>query len=381
MTELLNVRFGLRRLLQNPAYHSSEAALPKEELLRDPSIGRIINDMAAGIVRDPAALLTDSYTPQERRKDWDALMKKEVVAGGVGGEIVPLDSRSRPGHKILDHHMPHFYHVANYKGTSVASLVTQEAIEKALWANLAMHSTPYKSEIRRMLVMTAGLSHVTKYRAPTAKAIVEYFGARRVLDPCIGWGGRMLGTLVTGATYVGCEPDPSTVAGLRRILSELPTLVPERATIHERPVEDCLETLRSEAPFDIVLTSPPYFNLELYTGGEQSVSRFPTWDRWVAGWLKPVIVGCLGCLREGGVSCWSVKNIRTDRIYPLADEVARIHKEAGWELVKTVTLRGSARPGGGRVKDGKETRESEEETYCYRRMVGHAIGHAAEERG
>jgi hypothetical protein len=371
MTEILNVRFGLRKLLQNPAYHASEAAISKEELAKDPAISRIITDLAAAIVRDPAVILTDSYTATERRKDWEALIKKPVLEAG---EIVPLDSRSRPGHKLLDHYMPHFYRVANYKGVSVASLITQEAVEKALWANLAMHSTPYKSEIRRMLVMTGGLSNVTKYRTVTAKAIVEYFGARRVLDPCVGWGGRMLGTLVTGAEYVGCEPDPNTVAGLRGILAELPN--PERATVFAQPVEACwdrLHALRSMEAFDMVLTSPPYFNLELYTGGEQSVARFPTWSEWVAGWLKPTILGCLACLGEGGVSCWSVKNIRTDRVYPLADEVARIHKEAGWELVKTVTLRGSARPGAGRITSGKETRESEEETYCYRASVADAV--------
>ncbi len=179
----------------------------------------------------------------------------------------------------------------------------------------------------------------------------------------------MLGTLVTGASYDGCEPDPNTAASLRTILADpaLPTSVPERARIIEKPVEECWDMLRRD--YDMVLTSPPYFNLELYTGGEQSVSRYPTWMDWLERWLKPVILRCLECLRDSGVSCWSVKNIRTDRVYPLADEVKRIHVEAGWELVKTVAMRGSARPGGGRILEGKETRESEEETFCFRRRV------------
>ena len=362
--ELLNTRFGLRKLLQSPSHHSSQVAIPREDLApeKEPLIRGSIATLAAAIVENPAALLRDEYTVTERRKDWEALVKKEVLEDG---DIAAIDTRSRPGHKLLDHYMPHFYDVANYKGISVRSLVNQEALEKALFANLVMHSTPYKSEIRRMLVLTGGLGNVTKYRTVTAKAIVQYFGAKRVLDPCAGWGGRMLGALAAGAAYVGCEPDPNTAAGLRGILADPAIASCSRlAQIFEKPVEDC----ELGAEFDMILTSPPYFNLERYTAGEQSIGRHATWTAWLEDWLRPVILGCLALLKEG-TSCWSVKNFRSDAWYPLADEVTRIHKEAGWGLVKTVTMRGSGRPGAGRVKEGKETRESEEETFCFRRFA------------
>ena len=367
--DLLNTRFGLRALLQSTTHHTSLAAIPKEDLTaeKEPRIRQQLAALAAAIVATPTAILNDEYTALERRKDWESLVKKEVLRDG---DIIPLDARSRPGHKLLDHYMPHFYDVANYKGVSVRSLMTQEAVEKALLANLAMHSTPYKSEIRRMLVLTGGLGNVTKYRAATAKAVVQYFGATRVLDPCIGWGGRMLGALAAGATYVGCEPDPKTAAGLRGILGDpaIPTSIPQLAHVLEAPVETSWDILRGSGPYDMVLTSPPYFNLERYTAGDQSVTRHTTWSTWLRDWLQPVVLGCLSMLEEGGTSCWSVKNFRTEAWYPLADEVTRIHKEAGWTLVKTVTMRGSGRPGAGRVKGGKETRESEEETFCFRRL-------------
>ena len=61
-----------------------------------------------------------------------------------------------------------------------------------------------------------------------------------------------------------------------------------------------------------------------------------------------------------------MKNFKTDKAYPLADVVKEIHKKAGWGLVKTVVMNGSGRPGGGRIKEGKTTRGSEEETFCFR---------------
>jgi len=360
---ILNKRGALRNFLARPEAHSKDDLIPEKE----PTLRPRLTVIAKEIMADPDSILRDTYTVTERREDWTALLNKSVLADG---DVAPIDTRSRPGHKILDHFMPHFYDVKNYKGVSVRGVMSTPLLEKALMTNIIMHSTPYKSEIRRMLIMTAGLGNVTKYRTVTSKAIVQYFGARRVLDPCCGWGGRMLGCLAAGpdTKYVGCEPDPNTTTGLQNILLDLG--LGSRGVIYGKAAEDVLPVLAMGAQFDMVLTSPPYFNLELYTAGDQSTRRHATWDEWVERWLRPVVLASLACLKADGVSCWSVKNFKTDRIYPLADVTKQIHKDAGWELVKTVVMRGSGRPGGGRIASGKETRGSEEETFCFRRAGG-----------
>lgn len=364
---IVDKRFALRTLLDQEKYHCHEESIPKEEISaeKEPLLRGKLAELATQIIANSNSVLLDTYEPLERKRDWIALVKKKVIEAG---DIVPIDARSRPGHKLLDHHMPHFWDVTNHKGKSVRGLFTQESVEKALITNICMHSTPYKSEIRRMLLMTGGLGNVTKYRAVTAKSIVKFYNAKKVLDPCIGWGGRMLGALAAGAEYVGCEPDPKTVGGLQGILGDLPEDVKGRATIIGEPAEVGLDSVKGM--FDMVLTSPPYFNLEVYTGGDQSTGRHATWDAWVENWLKVIVLRGLALLREGGVSCWSVKNFKTDKAYPLADVVRDIHKKVGWDLVKTVVMKGSGRPGGGRIKDGKTTRGSEEETFCFRKAVG-----------
>lgn len=362
MANILGVRFAARKLLDNESYHESTQTIPKTELTqeKEPDLRSKLAPIIADIAANPDLILRDEYTLAEREKDWISLCKKEVIKDG---EVLPIDTRSRPGHKILDHWHPHFYDVQNWKGISVRSLVTAAHLEKAFLTNIQMHSTPYKSEIRRMLVMTGGLGNVTKYRAVTSKAIAEFFGARKVLDPCVGWGGRMLGSLAAGAEYTGCEPDPNTARGLRGILGDIGREMGARADILDMPAEMGLLGIMGE--FDMVLTSPPYFNLELYTSGDQSTTNRPTWDAWVETWLKPVILSCLAKLRTGGTSCWSVKNFRTDKAYPLADVTKKIHADAGWELIKTVTMRGSGRMGSGRIVEGGELRGSEEDTYCF----------------
>lgn len=368
---ILNTRFGLRKFLRDEKYHLHDGSITKAAipLTSETALATVIKALATAIVADTSLILKDVYTDQERKQDWLSLMKKQVL--DENNAVVPLDARSRPGHKLLDHHMTHFWNVANHKGVSVRSLCTQADLEKAIFTNVCMHSTPYVSEIRRTLVMTGGLGNVTKYRAATSKAIVSRWGAKSVLDPCIGWGGRMVGALAADATYVGFEPDPNTANGLRAILADeaIPKEIRKKAHVIEQPAEIGLSALPVGQMFDLVLTSPPYYNLEIYTAGDQSTVRYPTWDSWVKQWYKPLVLACLARITPGGTSCWSVKNIKTTGSYPLADLTKGIHKDAGWTLVETVTMKGSGRPGSKRIQEGKETRGSEEETFCFQRAA------------
>lgn len=345
--DILNKRFGLRSLLRNPSYRTREGSIPQTELTQDkePDIRTHVARLVSYILEDPNRLLQDEYSVTERRKDWDALVKKDATT---------FDSRSRVGHNLLDHHMPHFWNVKNHKGISVSSLVTPESLEKACMLNIGMHTTPYKSEIRRTIVLASGMSSVTKYRAGISKAIVKRYNATSVLDPCIGWGGRMIGSLAAGATYTGCDPDPNTFRGLQGILLD----IGKEANIHNSPAEEFLPTLSNNS-VDLVLTSPPYYDLELYTAGDQSVKQNMTWEVWVDDWLKPVILHCLRCLRSDGKSCWSVKNFKTAKKYPLADVVRDIHTEQGWLLIETISVKGPGRPGA--------AKPSEEQTFVYAR--------------
>jgi hypothetical protein len=341
--ELLNKRFGLRNLLSNQAYHNFQGSIPKSELTieKEPDFHKTVSRLASELVANPNVLLVDEYSQEERKKDWINLVKQKTVK---------LDSRSRVGHKLLDHHMPHFWRVKNPKGKSVTSMMTLHDLQKAILLNVQMHSTPYVSEIRRTLVLSGGLASVTKYRAGMAKFIVSRYSAKRVLDPCIGWGGRMIGSLAADAEYIGCDPDLNTFQGLQGILQD----IDKSAQLYNSPAESILPTLETGS-VDMILTSPPYYNLELYTSGDQSVKENMSWESWVSNWLRPLVLQCLRVLKPDGTSCWSVKNFK----HPLADVVRDIHTEKGFVCVESITLQGPGRPG--------VTKPSEEQTFIYRK--------------
>jgi hypothetical protein len=372
LNDILNKKFALRSLLTNTKYHTSEASISKEDIsqVKEPNLYLQVAQLAKQIVDNPNIILSDSYDILTRKSDWISLKNKEVLENGI---IIPIDARSRPGHKILDNFMQHFWDVRNHKGTSVRSLCTQENLEQALLKNICMHSTPYKSEIRKMLTMYGAIGNVTKYRTVTSKAITQLFDAHRVFDPCVGWGGRMLGCLSASddIDYIGCEPDTQTYKGLIAILKDeaIPEDVRNRALIYNQPAEDVLMHMHKDELFDMILTSPPYFNLELYTSGEQSIIKYPTWDDWVDKWLKVVLLSCLSHLFDDGVSCWNVKNFKIDsKAYPLEDVVVKIHKDAGWTLVKRVCMDSPGRMGNNRITANIETRKAVEETLCFKKL-------------
>lgn len=346
--EVLNKRFGLRGLLRNAAYRSHEGSISKTELTqeKEPELHATATRLANDLAANPDVLLLDVYPPTERLRDWEALVERDVVT---------FDSRSRVGHKLLDHYMPHFWNVTNAKGVSVRSMMTPESLRKAILLNAQMHSTPYKSEIRRTLVLSGGLASVTKYRAGLSKYLVKRYAATSVLDPCIGWGGRMIGSLAAGATYTGFEPDPNTFRGLQGILAD----IGKTADIHNVAAETYLPRIAT-ASMDMILTSPPYYTLEMYTAGDQSVKDAMSWETWVSTWLRPLVKECLRCLKPNGKSCWSVKNFKIgNRLHPLADVIRDIHREEGFVLLESFTMQGPGRPG--------VTKPSEEQTFTYQR--------------
>ena len=253
-------------------------------------------------------------------KDWGSLVKKKIEKNNIS-------STSTVGLCIIRKCMPHIYEVENYKGKSVKKSWTIEKLEKAVRTNRKSHSTPYASEIIRQLGFTSGTSKVTIYRPLLTKRIVQYYNAKNVLDVCVGWGGRMLGSVcIDGVSYTGIEPCSKTFEGLKQMRD---TLSLSNVVLHHDVAEKVLPTL--ERKYDLALTSPPYYNLEKYSDEATQSHHYGKYEDWVEKFLKPVVHGVLDKLVEGGKSCWSVKNFKTDKKYNLYDDVVRLHKEKGWE--------------------------------------------------
>ena len=109
----------------------------------------------------------------------------------------------------------------------------------------------------------------------------------------------------------------------------------------------------------MALTSPPYYNLEIYSEESNQSHKYGSYDEWYNKFLKPVVHGVLSKLKKGGKSCWSIKNFKTDKKYNLYDDIVKLHQERGWKKVDTEFYVGYCLRPGLKDKDGNAMKSRE----------------------
>ena len=170
------------------------------------------------------------------------------------------------------------------------------------------------------------------FPADIARNLIDEFtpAGGAVLDPCHGWGGRLVGFLLSKAgRYLGFDPSPETAAGVRNIIADFLPHVPDKQA---ETVEECFE--RSDiAPgsFDFAFTSPPYFDVEQYTGPKQSHAVFSNFKAWDVGFYAALIRKVSVALKPGAVFALQVGN----QSYPLEDRARHHAKDCGLAYVET----------------------------------------------
>jgi len=251
--------------------------------------------------------------------------------------------------EILRQYMTHIFKVEDHKGVSIQTLWTVEKIQHAFdlldKPNYTVNS--YFTEFLKKLKF----SPVTLYSPTITKSILQELDCINVFDPCIGWGGRMLGTACLDGEYTGCEPCTDTYNGLIKMKEDLAL---ENVTLYHSPVEKLLDTTLKHKTFEMCLTSPPYFDLEVYSSEDtQSINQYKTYNEWIEKFIKPIIKYVVThCTKY---SCWSVKNFKTGEQYNLLDDIIEIHKEFKWVLDKQYSIK----------KDTKKGKSDGDITYVF----------------
>lgn len=74
--------------------------------------------------------------------------------------------------------------------------------------------------------------------------------------------------------------------------------------------------------FDCVIICPPYYDVEVYPEGKQSISEYHTYEEWLERYIKATINNSYEILKVGGVFLAIVNNYTNlgKRYYPLVDD-------------------------------------------------------------
>jgi len=176
----------------------------------------------------------------------------------------------------------------------------------------------------------AGAKMPLDFPAILARDIInKYSNNGVILDPCHGWGGRLVGYLLSNAEeYTGYDVSPEMNAGTLSIYETLKPYADKKATLLVGSVE---KTNYKNNYYDLVFTSPPYYNREKYLGGEQS-HLYKAYDEWVDKFLKVLISKSFDSLKEGGIICLQVGSQK----YPITNDTKLLMSNVGFNDIETL---------------------------------------------
>lgn len=266
-----------------------------------------------------------NYSEKELIDDWKRLRNVSEYKKG---------SQFKPGLKLCQHFFPNFWTIENSKGMSFEKAWNDPVImdKVRVWGLNGM-SKLWLSWVRRAVYMASGLPNSSLYRPHFSKQITEMSGKDNgvLFDPCAGWGGRLLGTVANNWYYIGCEPNVETYKHIMEMIEFLE--ISDKVELHNIPAEE-FDLSSYKKSFDVVLTSPPYFNLEVYNGDDnQSYNRHDTYETWMKDWLQPLIESSLMSLKSDGISAWNVMDM--GKLH-LVSDVIKIHESNEYQLFDTV---------------------------------------------
>jgi DNA modification methylase len=138
----------------------------------------------------------------------------------------------------------------------------------------------------------------SSFKPINAMKLYNLFKPTTILDPTAGWGGRMVAASVLNINYIGMDSNPELVQPLTEMKSFLQESSSSEINLF---FQDCLTFDYSILDYDMVFTSPPYFNIEMYTG-MKSKTKF----EWIVDFYTPLIQKTYKHLKPMGVYCLNV---------------------------------------------------------------------------
>lgn len=162
------------------------------------------------------------------------------------------------------------------------------------------------------------------------RGLIKEFGKKgKILDPCHGWGGRLIGAMLEDVeSYTGIDPSPLQNAGVADIYETFK----EYSNIGNvslicKPFED---VELADNYFDFAFTSPPYFDVEKYQGGEQAHVKYNNYELWKDSFYSVLIKNVFKALKEDSFFCLQVGSQK----YPLAQDGKQIAESVGFECIE-----------------------------------------------
>lgn len=152
-----------------------------------------------------------------------------------------------------------------------------------------------------------------QFRLTWGKGILTILGIKpgsQILDISAGWGDRLLTAMAMDCHYLGFDPNLKLKVGHTAMIQQFGD--PAKHQVQYGPFEDG-QVMANQ--YDLVITSPPFFNLEEYTNdANQSVHRYPQFLDWMVHFLFRSLIKAWDALKDNGYLAIHMGDTKTIRI-------------------------------------------------------------------
>ena len=138
------------------------------------------------------------------------------------------------------------------------------------------------------------------FRITVVLAVLNYFKPKKYLDISAGWGDRLLGSIFSNVEYYeSCDPNLDLHPCYKKMINTfVPKDLKKNYIIHKNGF---LESKFKGNNFDIVFSSPPFFDLEDYsTFNKNSLVQHKTLRDWIDNFLLKSFVKAYNLLKKNG---------------------------------------------------------------------------------
>ncbi len=156
------------------------------------------------------------------------------------------------------------------------------------------------SNLREIIYSTPNIKLCNNFRITVALTILNHFKPAKWLDISAGWGDRLLSALFYKTElYVGCDPNIDLHPEYQKMIKTFAKK--ENRENFQLIPNGFLEAKLPNEKFDIVMTSPPFFKLEIYSKHkENSVSKFDSEKDWINYFFIPSLIKAYNYLKKDG---------------------------------------------------------------------------------
>jgi hypothetical protein len=228
-----------------------------------------------------------NITEEEAIKDYEHMK---------GLDLKKITNETRIGNKFVDYFtFLQRLETVSKKGMNYFDfLLDDEYHKKKYIKNLLDYQKGDDKQIALYRVFKLHCGSIGLFKPLNAMDVFHRFKPQSVLDFCMGWGSELVGACALDVpNFIGIDLNKSLKDPCLR-MAKLLKQIGSKTRI-KLMFKDALKVDYSKLNYDMVLTSPPYYNVEIYEGSE-----FRTDDEWDQEFYIPIFTETYKHLKKGG---------------------------------------------------------------------------------